>query len=497
MHPRVSALTTPDPVSDSPPPRSRLKSLLYSLFSYPAALAAGLVTVTSLTAAGRLGDPDIWWHMRIGEILWNTGKLPTADLFSFTAYGHPWIPHEWLSGFTLYLAYRAGGYSGLVLWTCLLGSLVYLVVYLLCWRVSHDALVSFRGGIVAFCFGSVGLSPRPLLIGHLLLALEILVLELARTRRTRWMWFLPPIFVLWVNCHGSYVFGFGVLAIYCVCAFLRRTWGPFVLEPWISWPPATLAGVVAACVAAVFVNPVGIRLVLYPFDLMFRQKDNLTAIEEWFPPSLGDANTIVMLAALGAVLLLAASRKLSIREILLVCVVTVLACQHRRMLFLFGIITAPVLSHFGFGAAKKREHPFANAVLITGCAAAVALLFPDGRALENQVRSSNPVQAVEYVRRANVAGPMLNEFRFGGYLIWNLRESRVFIDGRTDVFDWTGVMREYLRWASLGEDPQLLLDKYGIRSCLLYRGSAVAHVLPHLPGWKQAYADDLAIVFTR
>src|ERR1019366_4851656 len=174
-----------------------------------------------------------------------------------------------------------------------------------------------------------------------------------------------------------------------------------------------------------------------------------------------------------------------------------MALQHRRMLFLFGIIAAPVLSHYGWAREKKRTYPLANAALIGCCLLAIVWLFPDNKALERQIQSASPVQAVKYLRQAHLTGPMLNEYQFGGYLIWNLPETKVFIDGRTDLFDWTGVLKDYLRWASLQEDPKVLLDRYGIRVCLLYRGSAIARVLPYIPDWKKVYSDDLAVVFTR
>jgi len=43
----------------------------------------------------------------------------------------------------------------------------------------------------------------------------------------------------------------------------------------------------------------------------------------------------------------------------------------------------------------------------------------------------------------------------------------------------------------------VLLDKYQIGFCLLYRASAAARVMPYLPGWKKAYEDPLAVVFIR
>ena len=81
--------------------------------------------------------------------------------------------------------------------------------------------------------------------------------------------------------------------------------------------------------------------------------------------------------------------------------------------------------------------------------------------------------------------------------MWALPEHKVFIDGRGDVFDWTGVLEEYGRWATLAEDPQLLLDKRAIRFCLLRREAPLSHVIPHLPGWRLDYADDVAVVFVR
>ena len=92
---------------------------------------------------------------------------------------------------------------------------------------------------------------------------------------------------------------------------------------------------------------------------------------------------------------------------------------------------------------------------------------------------------------------MLNDYGFGGYLIWALPENKVFIDGRADIFDWAGVMSEFGRWATLQDDPVQLLDKYRIRFCLLSKNAPMGRLLPYLPGWRKAYSDDVATVFVR
>ena len=128
---------------------------------------------------------------------------------------------------------------------------------------------------------------------------------------------------------------------------------------------------------------------------------------------------------------------------------------------------------------------------------AAIVLFPDKASLEAQVQHRSPVGAAGYVRRAHLAGPMLNDYAFGGYLMWALEEHKVFVDGRGDVFDWTGVLKEFGRWATLAEDPNLLLDKYRIGFCVLSSRSPLTRVLPYLPGWRVVYEDDVAAVFVR
>src|SRR5437660_415256 len=153
-----------------------------AVFSFPVALAALLVVVTVLTARSRFNDPDLWYHLKIGEIIWNTHSIPRIDLFSFTANGHPWVAQEWLSQLTLYGVYRFGGYTGLMLWLCVLPSLIVVGAYSLCTLYSGNAKVAFPGGLITWLFATGGLAIRPHLIGYLRLVCELLILHLGRSR---------------------------------------------------------------------------------------------------------------------------------------------------------------------------------------------------------------------------------------------------------------------------------------------------------------------------
>ena len=72
----------------------------------------------------------------------------------------------------------------------------------------------------------------------------------------------------------------------------------------------------------------------------------------------------------------------------------------------------------------------------------------------------SPVKAVAYIKANKLAGPMLNDYTFGGYLIWAAPQYPVMMDGRTDLYEWSGFLGEYRNWATMQSDPNLLLDKY-------------------------------------
>jgi hypothetical protein len=375
-----------------------------------------------------------------------------------------------------------------------------VLVFYLCYRLSGNALVAFAGGLCAWFFGTVGLAIRPLLLGHVFLVIELILLE-AGSSKPRVLWALPPLFAVWVNCHGSYFFGMGVLAVYLLGSCANGRWGLLIAEPSGRTYRYWLGVTVVICALALCCNPIGTRLLLYPLDTLFHQRTGLNAVDEWLPPDLGSGRALAMIGLVIGVFALSWLRRseLHLRELLVLAMGFGLALRHSRMIFLFGIVVAPVLCRVVapiLAANHKRQHPVLNGALMLASLAAAAAVFPSPAGLQAQVRQGNPAEAVDYIRRAGLPGPMLNEYVFGGYLTWALPEHKVFIDGRGDVYDWTGVFADYGRWVTLSENPTLLLDKHRIRFCLLARDSLPVRVLPYL-GWKAVFSDDIATVFVR
>jgi hypothetical protein len=471
------------------------------LLSFPMMLAAGLAVITVLTVGSRFNDPDLWFHLKLGQVVWTTHSIPSTDIFSFTAQGHSWIAHEWLAELGIYAAYRLGGYSGLMLCFAGLASLLFALVYFLCYLRCRSWLAALLGGVCAWFFATVGLAIRPMLLGYLFLVVELILLELA-SRNWRWLWALPPLFAVWVNCHGSYFFGMGVMAAYWLCSFAKGKWGIVVAEARDSQERKTLGLALILSALALCANPIGIRLLLYPLDVAFNQPTNLNSVQEWLPPDLRSGRALGMIAAVICIPVISSLRRLELRlrDMLVLAAAFALALQHVRMLFVFGIAVSPVLCQVlapMLGRDKERDHPIANGLFLCAFLAAVVWAFPAPANLQRQVTKSSPAGAVDYIRRTKLSGPMLNEYVFGDYLIWALPEEKVFIDGNADVFEWSGVLQEYGQWAMLQENPRILLDKYKIRFCLISKDAPMTHVLPYLPGWRKVYSDDVAAVFAR
>ncbi len=477
--------------------------VLRRIFSFPVMLSSLLSVLAVLTVRSRFDDPDMWWHLKVGEIVWKTHSVPTTDIFSYTTQHHAWVPHEWLSQAIIYGAYRLGGYSGLMVWLCFFTAALLVAGYALCSLYSGNAKVGFAGAMVIWFFSTTGLAIRPQMVGYFLLTIELLIVQLGRTRDPRWFFALVPLFALWVNCHGSFFLGLMLGAVFLLCSCFEFQIGSLVSLRWNRRRRQMLALALVLSAAALFLNPVGVKQVLYPLDTLLHQPVSMAHVEEWMPLQMNSARGLGMLGVLACIALLVIARRSELfwDELVILALGTWLAIGHQRMLFVFGILAAPVLarllSNSWEGYDLAQDLPLPNAVLIAASLAVIFWGFPNRQNLTAQVNEHSPVKAVEFIQSHHLPGNMLNDYVYGGYLIWAAPEHPVFVDGRGDVFEWTGVLDAFGEWATLQTNPKILLDKYKIDFCLLARTSPMAQVFPLLPGWKVVYSDNMSVIFLR
>lgn len=476
---------------------------LRRIFSFPVMLASLLVVLATLTVRSRFDDPDMWWHLKTGEVIWTTHTIPTTDLFSYTAGHQAFVPQEWLSQVLMYGAYRWAGYSGLMVWLCFFTAALLIAGYVLCTLYSGNVKVGWAGALIIWLFATIGYAVRPHMIGYLLLTIELLLLHLGRTRSPRWFFWLPPLFAIWVNCHASFFLGLAIAGLFFICSFFHFRVG---LLDALRWEPKRrrilgLALVLSA--AAPLLNPGGLKLALYPVDFMLHLPINLSVIDEWKPLPMNSARGIGLLATIASIFLAVIVQRSTLfwHELVLLAAGTWFAVQHERMVFVFGILAAPIVSRLlanswdSYQAAQDRTWP--NAAMISFSILIAFLAFPGHQSIAQQVGESSPVKAVDFIKANHISGRMLNDYTDGGYLIWAAPEHPVFVDGRADLFEFAGILGEYGQWATLQSDPNALLDKYRIDFCLLKRGSPIAHVIQLLHGWNSIYSDDQSVILVR
>lgn len=442
----------------------------HAWFSFPAMLTALLTLIVFIMARPNFNDPDIWWHLRNAEYLFRFHQLPSHDTFSFTVAGHDWMNYEWLGEIPYYLAWRAGGILGLRLLSFGMVEAIFLGLLYLCYKASGNIKASVAACCVTSFLAVVSFGPRTILFGYALLVLLLIVLERFRRLGRAPLWLLPPLFCLWINTHGSWLLGLAIFGLIAAAGLVEGRWGRIESVRWNPQQTRQLVVSALASVAALFVNPFGYRLLLYPFDIGFRQKLNIAYVAEWVSVNFHDTRGKVVLGLLIALLLASLLREMrwQLADVALLLFGLYFGLTYIRFLFLLAILAAPVLSKlldFVGDYDPAIDKPLLNALFIAGILGAMIYYFPRTVELEQSIAREYPAEARPYLRAHPPAAPMLNFYLWGGYLGWYDRSLKVFVDSRVDIYEHAGVFQDYIDLLAL-KNHRGILDKYQIRSVL-------------------------------
>lgn len=483
---------------------SATTNTLRRAFSFPALLAAALVGAVFAGARVFRVDPDLWWHIKVGDIILATHHWPTTDPYSFTVSGRSWVAYEWLGDLVLAAVFRIQGLIGLELLLFALGSAIVIGLYSLATIRCKNPKAGFLACVILSLLAGVSFSLRPQMFGYLFLVLALIALERFRQGKPGAIWLLPPLMILWVNTHGSWIVGLIAVFLYWISGMRRLDVGNVAAQRWTASERKSLGISFVLSLLAVFITPYGVHIAVSPFEYAFSLPLNVKYIEEWQPMAFDLVSGKLFLAILLAVILAQITMRLTWRleELALFMLGTAMACMHVRFLMVFVPSAAPflavVVSRWIPVYDRSKDKALLNAALMVCALAAIIHYFPSRAALAGRVESKFPVRAVDYLQDHAVPEPMFNNYNFGGYLVWSRGpDHKVFIDGRGDVYERGGVLADYVRIAGLKPDAFDLLRRYRIQSCLLKRDEALATALSNSADWQRIYLDDLAAIFVR
>lgn len=480
---------------------SRVLEILKLIFSFPAMLGTFLIGATFY--AGRLFavDPDMWWHVKTGQIILAARHWPTVDAYSFTVHGQPWIAYEWLGDAVMGAVARIGGLRGLDALLIVVGASVMVALYVFGTIRSGNSKAGFVAAAALISLATPSFTMRPQMLGYLFLVLTLIALELFRQGKQWAIWFLPAMFLVWVNTHGSFVIGVGVVLVYLVCGLKEFRVGGIEAKKWTPKERIRLELVLLLSLAVLPITPYGTKLAVYPFDMAVAQPINVANVMEWhsmpFDLAVGKMFLVLVFGFFAAQMAL--SLKWRLEELTLFLGGVAMACVHLRFVLLFVPFFAPLLATTAARwlpryDARKNKYVL-NAVLMVGVIAAMVHYFPSRAFLDEKVAEKFPSKAVDYLREHQVPGPMFNNYGFGGYLVWS--GQKVFIDGRGDLYERGGVFSDYLQIVQVKPAALAVLRNYGIQSCLIERGATLASLLGVSPEWREVYADSTSEIFVR
>ena len=484
--------------------RSPLDVIARAVFSFPALLGALLVAAPFVSLRNFTLDSDIWWHLKVGQAILAMHHWPSADTYSFAAPGTPWMANEWIGEVLLAATHQAFGLQGLLALNLALGGAILLALYGLASLRSGNSKAAFVACAVLVFLTAVLFTLRPQMLGYLFLIITLIILERFRLGRARTLWLLPALFLLWVNTHGSFVFGIFAFGVYVVSGLVKIRWGGLESVPWTAGERLRLGSVFLASLIALAITPYGIRLAGFPLEMAYSHPMVAANIQEWQPMPFNTQTGKLFLALLIGFLLAQAILRFTwhLAEYALFLFGIIAACLHARFVMVFVPFCAPplavILKRWLAPYEPRKDKYGLNAILMVGVIVAMVRFFPSRAQLERRVAQQWPVKAVQYLQQHPPARPMFNNYEYGGYLIYALDDqNKVFIDGRTDMYEHSGVFSDYLRIGRATPDALLLLQKYNVQSCLIGREEALATILAASSQWQRAYSDDLCVLFVR
>jgi hypothetical protein len=443
----------------------------------PFLLVLGLVGMAARRGFRPIGDPDTWWHLRLGDDIWRTWNLTNPAPWTRFATQH-WVTTQWLPEVVASRFEHFFGLPGVVWLVCAGFVSITAVLYLVC-RREADVLAAAIATGIGLLGMSATMTPRPQLVSFILLLIVTSAwLRTAKDLRPRW--WLIPVSWLWACSHGMWFSGIVVGAVVAIGLILdRRTRGRMTLKM-LAIPVSSL--LVAA------MTPVGPQLLLSPFEV-----GGITQyITEWAPPSIHDfspAATAVMIAVVA--ITWARGREIAWTSIGVLLVATCWALLSARTVTLGAAMTAPLMAA-AMQSLLHRPTPRMSrlelAALTSGvvaCLAVVALLLPGSVGTPANV----PNALNTTLDRLPAHTVIFNDSVLGGWLLWRHPTLEPVIDGRAEAFP-KSQFEGYITTSQVSAGWQAFLKTTNSTYALVAQDSPLATALDERLHWRSLGKDD-------
>jgi hypothetical protein len=404
-------------------------------------------------------------HLENGEIIWQNPAILFQNFYSYTEPSLPFVNHHWFSGIIFYAIYLVGGFRLLSVFNILLILAAFILAFNFARKKAGFYLSAWIAIPVIFLL-SERVEVRPEIISYLLLIVTWLIIDHVATRKNyRLLWWLVPLFILWVNCHIYFFLGLALLGFQVASEFLppflkedghfkrRLLVGWLTAKPWIK----NFIYVTLACL----VNPNTWRGLLYPFNIFHNYGYEIAENKSIFYLSnlSINYNFTIFKILLGLLLFSLAinfliTRKIRLFDLFITIFFSFLALFASRNLALYGLVSLILISHnlaSPLNSLKDnlfnpdwltKSRPYLAVILLLVIMVSGLYLFVNFLTQTNFIKSSRgwglyegSIDSAQFFKANNLSGPIFNNYDLGSALIfWLYPQEKVFVDNRPEAY---------------------------------------------------------------
>lgn len=463
----------------------------------------------------KISDYDLFWHLKLGESVFNSGHIYAVDEFSYTFGGQPQFNGEWLADLLIYLFCRVGGFQSLNILKIILLLVAFFLLYKTLRIMGEDEEAGFTASVITLalvlCSMRFRLFIRPYLFSFVFFAATLYLLSrYDRDNRNNGggvgaLWFLPLVELAWANISKTAIFGPLLFLLFIVsCAVRTKRLDPRLLL------------VMAVLILASLCNPVAYGL--YGLAGLYATSETKNVIGEMQPLSFqilwgyGIKYTVFyqLLVVLSLIYLVFFRGWKNLFHLSLFVIFFGQSVRMVRMIDFFSLAAAPLVftpvMRFVKAPVISRisgRRGVMTAILSLTILALIPVVLSWGGVYTfgaGVKEDMFPEGALAFLDREKITGKLFNSYPLGGYIIWRSPERKVFVDGRGGLFYPVRFMDDYFEMLQDEKEWKASEEKWGFDYALLdydMMGRRFPQHITQNPDWALVYWDNHSAVYLK
>jgi hypothetical protein len=458
--------------------------------SFIAIITSAVVMAIVYCFSSGISGNDFWWHIKLGEWVWEYKQIPTNDVFSWygAEIGLKCTVQEWLGDVILFGIHKLAGDVGVFIMALIAALLfIFMSLKMNLQKMFNNAVFSAIFFALFAVLSTLFFYGRPHIFSFYLFFAEIYCLyRFNNNPESKVIWFVPIIGCLWSNLHGgSSNLSYLLCIIFLVCGLIKVNIGKLTSERMDNKQIRTILFITGLTIVSVLLNPIGLDIFIYPYVNM-GNNFMLAVISEWAAPDAKDISNLILYFVplfMVVISLIVTDKKIKLIDLALILIFALLFFRSIRFIMFFYIISS--FTAFDYfpkwrlqeikGKFEKVSAALFLCLIVVGIVLSVVHVVP--LAQDNKLISKAVDDDIITVIKKNNPKRLFNDYNYGETLIYN--DIPVFFDSRADLYANDNILKDGIQLMHLqSADGEGSLDIDGLLCKYEFDGFFIAKVRP-------------------